>query len=52
LLAAHHGVIVVFDAAFTDRTAAALVPAMVDAGRLSSEEVGDVAVDRPTDVGC
>jgi hypothetical protein len=52
LLAAHDGVIVVFDAAFNDRTAADLLPAMVDAGRLTSEWVGDVTVYRPTGAGC
>ena len=52
LLAAHRGVIVVFDAAFTDRTAVDLLPAMVDAGRLTSKRIGDVTVYRPTDASC
>jgi hypothetical protein len=52
LLAAHRGVIVVFDAAFTDPTALDLLPAMVDAGQLTSERIEDVDVYRPTGVGC
>lgn len=52
LLAAHGGVIVVFDGVFNDRTAADLLPAMVDAGRLTVERVGQVTVYRPTDAGC
>jgi hypothetical protein len=52
LLTTQRGVIVVFDALFTDRTAVDLLPAMVEAGELTSERVGEVTVYRPTGAGC